>query len=244
MSSDVQTRLKRQAAAQALRHVRSGMTVGLGGGSTAALFIQALGRALAEGCLSDVAGVPSAQAMAAIARQAGVPLTDMERCPCIDVCVDGADEVDPDLNLIKGGGGFLTREKILAQASAQVIIVVDESKLSPRLGTRWAVPVEVLPFGWVSQQRFLQDLGALSATLRLTSAGHPWHTDQGNLLLDAAFGPLAHPTRIAARLAARAGIVEHGLFLGLATTLITAYADEGVVERTRPAPARRVPTAA
>ena len=139
----------------------------------------------------------------------------------IDVTIDGADEVDPDLNLIKGGGGALLHEKIVAQASRREVIVVDDAKLSPRLGTHWAVPVEVIPFLWQSQARFLESLGA-RVTLRAGPEGRPFTTDEGNLILDCAFGPIAEVAELAALLNGRTGIVEHGLFIHLATDVIVA----------------------
>jgi len=147
--------------------------------------------------------------------------------------IDGADEVDPNLDLIKGGGGALLREKIVAQASRREIIVVDESKLSPALGTRWAVPVEVVPFGWRTQALYLESLGA-DVNLRQDRNRKTFTTDQGNLILDCQFGPLSQPADLAAKLNSRTGIVEHGLFLDLATDLIVAGA-EGVrhIERTK-----------
>jgi ribose 5-phosphate isomerase A len=139
----------------------------------------------------------------------------------IDLTIDGADEVDPALNLIKGGGGALLREKIVAQASRRVVIVVDESKLSAALGTNHSLPVEVARFGWESQQRFLESLGG-KPTVRTAASGQPFETDQGNWILDCAFGPIADPEDLAAQLAARAGIVEHGLFCGIASEVIVA----------------------
>ena len=223
-----QDELKLQAAAAALDLVESGMVVGLGGGSTAAMFIAQLGQAVRDGSLQGIMGIPSAQAVGAFAQAHGVPLTDLERHPSIDVCVDGADEVSPQLDLIKGGGGLLTREKILVQASAQLVIVVDESKHSDMLGQRWAVPVEVVEFGWTSQQDFMQELGASAVTARRHTDGTLYRTDQGNLILDADFGPIATPAELAAALSARAGIVEHGLFLGMTSRLITSHADGGL----------------
>jgi ribose 5-phosphate isomerase A len=146
--------------------------------------------------------------------------------PQIDVTIDGADEVDPDLNLIKGGGGALLREKVVAQASRQNIIIVDESKLSPRLGTHWALPVEVIPFAVKSEENFLKSLGA-AVTLRTADNGQPSKTDQNNFILDANFGEMADPNSVAARLNERAGIAEHGLFLGLASDVIVA-AEDGI----------------
>ncbi len=223
-----QDELKRQAAAAALDFVESGMVVGLGGGSTAALFIARLGQAVGNGALRDIVGIPSAPAVGTFAQAHGVPLTDLEHQPRIDVCVDGADEVSPQLDLVKGGGGLLTREKILAQASVQLVIVVDESKHSELLGQQWAIPVEVMEFGWTSQSNFMQELGARAVAVRRRPDGDPYRTDQGNLILDADFGPLTAPADIAAALSARAGIVEHGLFLGMTSHLITSYADGGL----------------
>lgn len=220
-----QEELKLQAAAAALDFVESGMVVGLGGGSTAALFVARLGQAISNGTLRSIVGIPSAPTVGAFAQAHGVPLTDLEHHLRIDVCVDGADEVSPQLDLVKGGGGLLTREKILAQASVQLVIVVDESKHSELLGQQWAIPVEVVEFGWTSQQRFMQELGARAVTVRRGPDGAPYRTDQGNLILDADFGPLTAPADIAAALSARAGIVEHGLFLGMTSHLITSYAD-------------------
>jgi len=144
--------------------------------------------------------------------------------PSIDLTIDGADEVDDEMNLIKGGGGALLREKIVAQASEREIIVVDETKLSPTLGTQWAVPVEVAPFGWRSQAAYLESLGA-ELTPRREEDGTLFRTDQGNLILDCDFGPIEDPASLAAQFNQRAGIMEHGLFLGLATDVIVAGAE-------------------
>jgi ribose 5-phosphate isomerase A len=142
----------------------------------------------------------------------------------VDLTIDGADEVDPELNLIKGGGGALLHEKIVAQASLREIIIIDESKLSPVLGTHWPLPVEVVPFGGQSQKCFLTSLGA-RVTVRQQQDGTPFRTDQGNAIFDCAFGPILRPVELAAKLDARTGIVEHGLFVGLATEVIVAGAD-------------------
>jgi ribose 5-phosphate isomerase A len=216
-------RQKQQAAERAVAYVKSGMVVGLGAGSTALLATRRIGQLLREGRLRDIVGFPCSSVIEAEARALGIPITLDPPGPA-DLTIDGADEVDPDLNLIKGGGGALLHEKIVAQASLREIIIVDESKLSPALGTRWPLPVEVIPFGWHSQMRFLESLGAL-ITVRQQSDGIPFKTDQGNLILDCAFGPMRQPAELAARLDARAGIVEHGLFIGLATEVIVAGAD-------------------
>jgi len=155
------------------------------------------------------------------ARRLGIPLTTLDDNPTVDLTIDGADEVDPNLDLIKGGGGALLREKIVAQASKREIIVVDESKLSAALGTRWSVPVEVVPFGWRLQRAYLESLGG-RPVLRHSSDGAPFETDQGNLILDCDFGPISQPDQLADRMNERAGIVEHGLFIRLATDVIVA----------------------
>jgi ribose 5-phosphate isomerase A len=221
--AEERARQKQQAADRAVAYVQSGMVVGLGAGSTALLATRRIGQLLRLGRLRDIVGVPCSSAIEAEARALGIPIT-LEPLGAVDLTIDGADEVDPDLNLIKGGGGALLHEKIVAQASLREVIIVDESKLSPALGTHWALPVEVIPFGWHSQRRFLECLGA-RVTVRPQHDGTPFRTDQGNLILDCAFGPIQQPKELAATLDARTGIVEHGLFLGLATEVIVAGAD-------------------
>ncbi len=215
--------LKQQAADQVLNYIQSGTIVGLGAGSTAILAVRGLGERMSRGELRDIHGIPCSRVIETEARRLGIPLTTLEDHPVIDLTFDGADEVDPALNLIKGGGGALLREKIVAQASRREIIIVDESKLSPALGTRWAVPVEVIPFGWRTQAAYLESLGA-QPRLRLGDDGAPFMTDHGNFILDSAFGPIHDPVILGARLDARTGIVAHGLFLGLATDVIVAGA--------------------
>ncbi len=217
---------KQQAAERAVDFVQSGMVIGLGEGSTAIFAIRKIARLLHEGRLREVLGVPCSLRVQAEASRLGIPLTTLEAHPALDLTIDGADEVDPALNLIKGGGGALLREKIVAQASRREIIVVDAGKLSPALGTRFALPVEVIPFGWRTQAAYLEALGA-SVTPRRGPGGDFYHTDQGNLILDCSFGPLPDASALAARLDARAGIVAHGLFIGLATDLVLA-GPEGV----------------
>jgi ribose 5-phosphate isomerase A len=149
----------------------------------------------------------------------------------IDLTIDGADEVDPQLNLIKGGGGALLREKVLAQASHRNIIIVDEGKLSQRLGTNWPVPIEIIPFAWQVEAHYLTSLGA-KVLLRKKSGGNPFTTNQDNFILDCDFGPIAHADQLANLASQRAGIVEHGLFLELATDVIVAGKD-GIRHLTR-----------
>lgn len=224
-------RFQRLAAERAVESIQPGMVVGLGSGRTAAFVVHRLAALRAEGKLTGVVGVPTSVETEALARSLGVPLSTLEEHPVVDLTLDGADEVDARLRLIKGGGGALLREKIVAQASRRVLIVVDASKLSPRLGTHGPVPVEVLPFGWRSQALFLEGLGA-RITRREGLEGAPYRTDQGNFILDCAFGPLEQPEELAARLEARAGIVAHGLFLGLTSELVVA--GPGGVEHRRP----------
>ena len=223
----------RQAAERGVELVRSGMTVGLGTGRTATYAIRRLGALIRSGDLRDVVGVPTSIATAVEARREGIPLLDDARTGPADLTLDGADEIDPALDLIKGGGGALLREKIVAQTSRRVVILADHGKLTPALGTRCPLPIEVVPFGWRSQVEYLGDLvpGARVA-LRTSSGGAPFETDQGNRILDLTTGPIGNAEALAARLEARAGIVAHGLFLGLATDVIVA-GPSGVEHRTR-----------
>jgi ribose 5-phosphate isomerase A len=213
--------LKRLAGVHAADQVESGMVVGLGHGSTAIHAVRRIAERLQSGDLRDILGIPCSAQVETDARALGIPLTTLEEHPIINLTIDGADEVDPHLELIKGGGGALTREKIVAQASQQEIIIVDHSKLVPALGTGWAIPIEVIPFGYGSQQAFLEGVGA-AVNVRQRPDGTSFITDQGNLILDARFGPLPDPAALASILKARTGIVEHGLFIGLATQVIVA----------------------
>src|SRR5262245_25529147 len=159
MTQDTHVGLKQAAAERAVDFVQSGMVVGLGTGSTAIFATRRIGALLRDGTLREITGFATSKATEDEARKLGIPLLGDDLPRSIDLTIDGADEVDPSLNLIKGGGGALLREKIVAEASRREVIVVDESKLSPALGTRWALPIEVLPFGWRSQARFLEALG-------------------------------------------------------------------------------------
>ena len=225
--------LKRRAGERAVDFVDSGMVVGLGHGSTAIFALRRIAALLDAGEIGDILGIPTSSQVERDAQELGIPLTTLNEHPEIDLTIDGADEVDDDLNLIKGGGGALLREKIVAQASHREIIVVDESKLSPTLGIHWSVPVEVTPFGWRSQEAFLESL-AEHVTVRRVEDGSPFNTDQGNLILDCDFGSISSPGQLADRLDRRAGIVEHGLFLGLASDVIVGTEDG--TRHLRPAP--------
>ena len=231
MNADTQ---KRAAAARAVELVRPGMKLGLGTGSTAKHFVELLGERVRAGL--DVVGVPTSEATRADAERCRVPLTTLDQTPALDLTVDGADEIAPDLTLIKGGGGALLREKIVAAASARMVVIADESKWVPMLG-RFPLPIEVLPFGLKTTQiaieKAVTGLG-LSATLALRRGkdGLAFVTDGGHWIIDAAFGRISDPKALASRLAEIPGVMEHGLFIGLAHVAILA-APEGVrvVER-------------
>ena len=225
-SADPHALLKQEAAEYAVQFVRSGMLVGLGTGSTAIFATRRIGALLRDGALTGITGFPTSQVTRDEAHRLGIPLLQPSDLAHIDLTIDGADEVDPQFNLIKGGGGALFREKIVAQASAREIIVVDESKLSACLGTLHTLPIEVSAFGWHSQLHYLQALGA-RATIRQNPDGSQFVTDSGNMIVDCDFGPIANPIDLALQLGARAGIIEHGLFLGITSDLIVA-AESGV----------------
>ena len=210
---------KRRAAHEAVKQVRSGMILGLGTGSTVFWALERLADRLATGGLKDIKGVPSSRNTADKAIQMGIPLTKLDTHPELDLTIDGADEVDPDLNLIKGGGGALLREKVLAQASRRNVIIVDGSKLSPQLGVRQFLPVEVTAFASRSIEVYLISQGA-KVYKRQTKAGELFLTDQDNLVLDIDVGPIVDPFGLAKKLEGKAGIVAHGLFLNLAHEVI------------------------
>lgn len=223
MSSDP-TQQKQYAADHAATYVQSGMVIGLGTGSTAILFLRRLAERLATGDLTNIVGIPTSTQIEAEAKRLHFPLTTLEDQPVIDLTVDGADEVDPQFNLIKGAGGALLREKIVAQATKREVIIVDEGKLSPVLGTKWHVPIEVIPFGWRTQAAYLTGLGA-KVVLRQSKEGATFVTDQGNYLLDTHFGPIPDPAALAQTLKQRVGIVEHGLFIKLTHEVIVGATD-------------------
>jgi ribose 5-phosphate isomerase A len=194
--------------------------------------VQAIGRMLRAGTLQNVVGVPSSSGIATVARESGVPLTTLDEYPVLDLNLDGADEVDPTLGLIKGLGGALLWEKIVATASRRVVILIDDSKLVSRLGIKAPLPVEVVPFGWKTHLAFIESLGG-APVLRTEPDGRPFITDEGNYILHCRFeGGIADPAGLEARLLNRAGIVGTGLFLGVAHQVIVGKTD-GVEIRTR-----------
>jgi len=215
---------RQRAAAAAAAEVKSGMKLGLGSGRTAEYFVRELGRRIREDGLK-VVGVPTSKETEALAIAQGVPLTTLDVAPALDLAVDGADEIGPGLRLIKGGGGALLREKIVAMAAKRMIVVADSAKVVKQLGA-FPVPIEVVPFGVTTIRAAIEQtasrLGLVGPiTLRLAGAG-PYVTDGGNHILDVAFGRIPDPDTLAAALKQITGVVEHGLFIRLATNAIIA----------------------
>ncbi len=211
---------QRSAAECAVCYVQSGMVVGLGSGRTAAYAVRRIAQLLRAERLQGIRGIPTSRAVEALAQAQGIPLTSLEEHPVVDVTIDGADEVDPDLNLIKGLGGAMLYEKIVARVSRSEIIVIDESKLVPRLGTQVPVPVEVIPFGWPAVARMLAEMGGEPA--RRMHAGDPVLTDEGNYILDCHFGRIDDAKQLDCALRMIPGVVEHGLFVGLTSMVVVA----------------------
>ena len=214
--------LKRRAAEQAVQLVTSGMIVGLGTGSTVRPLLELLGARLASGDLRDIKGIPTSEDTAQRCRAHGIPLTTLDEHPAIDIAIDGTDEVTPSLDLIKGLGGALLREKLVALAAERFVIIADESKAVKRLGTRAPLPVEVVPFGWSTHDGFFEGLGA-SPSLRRREDGQPYTTDGGHVIVDLRFeGGIPDPLAVARALDRRVGVVDHGLFLSIADLAILA----------------------
>jgi ribose 5-phosphate isomerase A len=215
-----------RAAEAALSEVKAGMKLGLGTGRTAEQFVRLLGARVRAGL--DVVGVPTSERTAALAAAEGVRLTDLDADPALDLTVDGADEVDPALRLIKGGGGALLREKIVAAASKRMLVVCDEGKLVDTLGA-FPLPIEVVPFGLGATRRAVEAAAArlgLSGAIGVRPAGgSPFVTDGGHVILDASFGRIPDPDALAGALASIPGVVEHGLFIGLASSAIVGRQD-------------------
>ena len=214
---------KQQAAEHVLDYVQSGVALGLGTGSTAKHVLRGLAARLRDGRLRDIVGVPTSEETAALARELGVPLVTLADRPRLDLAIDGADEIDPALNAIKGLGGALLREKIVAASAERFLLVGDETKLVPRLGTRAPLPVEVIPFGLPLCERRLAALGCVPA-LRRAAGGEPFSTDEGNQILDCRFEAIDDAPALAAAIKAIPGVVEHGLFLGLAELAVVGGA--------------------
>ena len=206
--------------------IEPGMVIGLGTGSTAAFLVKALGERIRKG-LTIKGAVPTSQETAHLAASLGIPLTTLDVHPTLDLAIDGADEIDPQLNLIKGAGGALLREKVVASAARRFVVIGDSSKLAPRLGTHFALPVEVILFALTPVRRQLERLGA-SVEQRTRSDNQAYLTDNGNPILDCRFSDgIADPGELQERIRAIAGVVEHGLFLGIAESALIA-GPEGV----------------
>jgi ribose 5-phosphate isomerase A len=218
--------LKREAAERAVAFVQSGMVVGLGTGSTAVWAVRRIGALLADGQLQRIVGIPTAEVTAREAERCGVPLGSLDDHPSVDITIDGADEIDPALNLIKGLGGALLREKIVAAASRRLVIVADESKRVAQLATRAPVPVEVIPFARRPVAGYLASLGG--RVVARQRDGRPFITDEGNIILDCHFAGLTNPREMAQLIRTQPGVVEHGLFLGMATEAVIA-GERGII---------------
>lgn len=221
---DERERMKQRACQRAAEEVHDGMVLGLGTGSTVYYFLHELGRLVRDGM--RVTGVPTSVRTAQLATELAIPLTTLDAHPHLDLAVDGADEVDPHLNLIKGAGGALLREKIIAASATRFVVVVDDSKVVPQLGTRYPLPVEVVPFGSSPARRALEQLGA-SVALRCGADGQAWISDNGNHILDCRFGLIADPVGLQQALLEIPAVVDSGFFLSMTAMAIVGHA-EGV----------------
>jgi ribose 5-phosphate isomerase A len=219
---------KELAGRAAAKLVRDGEVVGLGTGSTAHFAIVALGERVQAGL--KITGIPTSIATEHLARKLFIPLGSLDEHPAIDITIDGADEIDPQINLIKGGGGALLREKVIASVSKKMVVAVDSTKLVPKLG-KFPLPIEIIPFAQPVVERKLVHLGA-TAKLRLKPDGQPYVTDNGNHILDASFGRIGDPPSLARALSDTPGIVEHGLFIGFARLALVGKGS--VVRQVRP----------
>jgi ribose 5-phosphate isomerase A len=209
MANEAEKELAGRAAAEL---VRDGDVVGLGTGSTAYFAVVAIGERVKAGL--KIVGIPTSDATAQLARKLGIPVSTLDEHPVIDITIDGADEVDPRLNLIKGGGGALLREKIIATASKKMVVVADSTKVVKALG-KFPLPVEIIPFARAVLEKKIASLGA-TCKLRMKPDGKPFVTDEGHHILDCSFGKIADPPKLARALNEMPGVVEHGLFIGIA----------------------------
>jgi len=225
--------LKRAASHRAVEYLRSGMVVGLGSGSTSRYATLRIGELVRAGVLRDIVAVPTSIDTANLAISEGIPLTTLEEHPRIDVTIDGADEVVPSLDVIKGLGGCLLREKIVAAATTTEIIVVHDAKMSRRLGTVSPVPVEVIRFGWKNTRRAVERTGVARTALRLAKNGEPFITDEGNYIIDCTYDGIDDPIALNARLNGIPGVVETGLFVGM-TEIVVVAASSGITVLERP----------
>lgn len=213
------------------------MRIGLGTGSTVRYFLDALGEALAQGELQDIQGVPTSEATASRARELGIPLRPLHEALPLDLAVDGADEVDPQLDLIKGLGGALLREKMVVQAAGRFVVIADPGKEVSQLGLKAPLPVEVVPFGWRTHLPFFRELGAEPLLRARRGTGDPVLTDNGNHVVDLTFPQgIPDPRDLDDHLQRRAGVVETGLFLGMTTLVLVGSPEGGTIRRERRSP--------
>ena len=228
LTSSDQNRSKRLAAIRAVDEVQNHSAIGLGTGTTARYFLEELAQRLKDGVLRSVVGIPTSKQTAELASQLHIPLSSLDKHPILDLAIDGADEIDPHLDLIKGHGGALLREKIVAAAARQFLVIADHSKQVKSLGETCAVPIEVIPFGLALVMQRLRAFPG-DAKLRQTSEGQPFHTDDGNWIVDYACGPLSDPRKLDMMLNSIPGIVEHGLFLNMAQRAIVGNSGRATV---------------
>lgn len=224
---DLQDEMKKKVAVRAAQLVQPGMVVGLGSGSTAALLIADIGRRLAAGELADIRGVPTSFQASVLAQQNGIPLTTLNEVDTIAVAIDGADEVDPQRNLIKGGGGCHTAEKLVDARAERFVVVVDSTKISDRLGALMPVPVEVLPVAYRQVAAALRELGGVPDLRMAVRKAGPVVTDQGNFLLDTRFDRIDEPAALEARINNIPGVLDNGLFVGLADSVLVGEIVDG-----------------
>lgn len=215
---------KKRAALEATRLVKDGQVVGLGTGSTAFYMLEELGRRVIEEKLC-ILGVPTSKATASLAERFGIPLTTLDAHPELDIAIDGADQVDPRLDLIKGMGGALAREKVVASAARRFIVIVDEGKMAPRLGEGQVLPIEVIPFAVPTVLRRIEKLGGRVKLRSAKDVRVPFVTDNGNSILDVDFGFIPRPKELEASIKTIPGIVEDGLFVGMAEGVFVGHAD-------------------
>ncbi|MDX1413232.1 MAG: ribose-5-phosphate isomerase RpiA [Candidatus Promineifilaceae bacterium] len=212
--------LKRLAANTAVDQIQSGMVIGLGSGSTATFMIQELGQRVRDGRLKNIIGLPTSEVTAQLALSLDIPLATLEEQPAIDLTIDGADEIDPSLDLIKGLGGHLLREKIIASVSRRMIVISDIRKLVDRLGTRAPLPVEVIPFARQPVKEFLKSLNSRPEIRQ--HGGQDYITDEGNIIYDCWFDEIDDPHQLGQKIIAQPGVVEHGFFLNMASEAVVA----------------------
>ena len=237
----VETEARKQAAAmRAVDYVWSGMAVGLGTGSTARFVAEEIATRVRDGRLRDIVCIPTSERTRALAKELGIPFATLDGHPHLDLAIDGADEVAPNLDVIKGAGGALLREKIVAAAAARFIVVVDDSKLVSRLGEKAAVPIEVVRFGWQTHLSAIESLGG-QPVLRTNADGQPFITDEGHFIVDARFDPMIDPYAVAEAIRRRPGVVETGLFLGMASIVVVGSAVDIDILTTEPASRQNQP---